>query len=409
MLTPDKPKSEINKKIIFVLWFCHIIKPEWVLSYYIPQLSFLKSVPDILLYLFAIRFFISNIPKKNDKYYSIYLVSVVLAILFATNRGVAFHAVFRGYINDYLLLILSVSLLGEKEDFYTLFKIFLFGFLFQFIFGFYYHGLVPFNPFLADEDAFGPYMVMGVVLYYFAAFRLGRDLKQLLASLLCVAGVVSSFARGAFVGLIVGAMYIWLKYKNKFMATIIMLFMSITLVMVAAYYFEGNKYLDEISTLSKSNADTESDRVFYWTKAWMIFKDYPVLGVGPRNFGVNLQRYITYEEIKGRGMVTGFWYGRVPHSLYFQLLSEQGTVGAICYFFLIFSFWKRMRFVEKANKTCSTERQRSFYYSAVGLQGGMLVYLTTGAFYDFLHVPWLIEFIILSKILHNIMLTSEHV
>jgi O-antigen ligase len=279
----------------------------------------------------------------------------------------------------------------------------LIAYIYYFIFGIFHNGLVPFHPILADEDAFGPYMVMGVVALYFSAFTCGKIFKKNIAgSLLCVAGVVLSFARGAVIGLTAGLIFIIFKSKKKIITLITVVIMILVASSASLYFFENSQYFEELKTITKASAETESDRIFYWTKAFLIFKDNPIFGAGPRNYGFILPEYVTRDESLERGFYTGFWYGRVPHSLYLQLISEQGIFGALSMIVLLMVFWKRTSSTPRKQTNMPSLEYKSLYHYSLAIKGIMLVFLTTGLFYDFLYSHWLFEFYFLGTAIHNI-------
>jgi O-antigen ligase len=391
-----------NINLLIIFWFFRIFRPEWVISYYIPALAKIRIIPRLLLYLLVLSFILSSVKKKTDTSFFLFVISVAISTFFAHNVAIA-TGILSAYIDSLLLLILSISLLDSEKAIDKLYNLYLLGFLYYLIFGIFYGGIIPFHPMLGDEDAFGPFMAMGVAMSYFAAFKkTSISYKSLMATMLYAVGVVASFARGAFIGLAVAVMYIWLKYEKKVMATILLFLMSFVIVLASSTFFKDNKYWTEISSIKDTSAETEGDRVFYWAKAIRIFEDNPICGAGPRNYGFVLQRYITPEESFERGMFSGFWYGRVPHSLYFQLLAEQGILGVISFIYVLFIFWKRTIKLQKENILCNTPRQRKLYYYTLGLKGAMLVYLVTGLFYDFLYVSWLVDILVITGLLYNL-------
>ena len=389
-------------KFVYILWFLHIFRPEWVVSYYIPSLNILRAAPRLLLYVFAVNFFFSSIKKKNDIPFLLFIISIALSSYFAHNAGIA-RSILKQYIDYYLFFVFCLVYIDNEETFTQFFNIFLAGFWFYFFFGLFYRGMVPFHPLLGDEDAFGPYMAMGVVASYFSAFRNAKvDKKLLIGTFLFTGGVVLSFARGALVGLVFAFFFIWLKSKRKIATFFVIICIAVIGLSASFFFFEGSQYLEEIKTITEASEETEGDRIFYWTKAVEIFKDNPLLGVGSRNYGFVLPDYITPEESFERGMFTGFWYGRVPHSIYFQLLSEQGLVGVLSFLCLLWVFGKRASYVQKKNSSFSSEEQRNFYYVALSVKGIMIIYLVTGAFYDFLYSQWVFEFFLLMTLLFSL-------
>ena len=127
--------------------------------------------------------------------------------MFAENTGRA-TPVLRG-VADSLFLALSTHYIRDDRSLNRLLKLYLGAFVFYGLVGITNRGLVPFHVLLNNEDAFGPFMAMGVPLIFCASQAGPGRRRFLLTTLLCVAGVVSSFARGAFLSLCAALFYLW--------------------------------------------------------------------------------------------------------------------------------------------------------------------------------------------------------
>ena len=76
----------------------------------------------------------------------------------------------------------------------------------------------------------------------------------------------------------------------------------------------------------------------HYATAWQIFKDYPVVGVGHKNFRVYCSdaAYLekVYPSYRNRNCATH------PHNLYYEILSELGILGAMIFFsFFVYFFY----------------------------------------------------------------------
>ncbi len=71
-----------------------------------------------------------------------------------------------------------------------------------------------------------------------------------------------------------------------------------------------------------------SQRLKFWEKTISIIKDNPLMGVGPGNWKLVVQKYVTSDMLLARGT---FAPDR-PHNVYLQGASETGIPGALLYF-----------------------------------------------------------------------------
>ena len=130
--------------------------------------------------------------------------------------------------------------------------------------------------------------------------------------------IVFTFSRGGFVGLAAMALYWAVTSKTK-SKTIGALALATMLVIAVA----PPEYWGRIQTITGAEDESVQTRRHYWAAARRMFMASPIWGVGGGNFGVLLPEY-AYEI--PAGLLPNQW-GRVTHSLYYQLLAEFGLVG----------------------------------------------------------------------------------
>ncbi len=84
----------------------------------------------------------------------------------------------------------------------------------------------------------------------------------------------------------------------------------------------------------------------HFLTAYEIFKNYPVLGVGPKNFRIESCKteYNTIDSLKVNQRCTTH-----PHNILLEILSEHGIVGLICFSFLIFLILKKINYLYEYN------------------------------------------------------------
>jgi len=230
--------------------------------------------------------------------------------------------------------------------------------------------------------------------------------------LLPVGGVIASFAKGAFISLCIAFVFIWYKFQKKGIATIILLLFGILVITLASFFHTGNSYWHEMSTIEGSYKE-DVGRLFLWKKAFEMFVSHPIFGVGPSNFGFVLPKITTADEIEPRNVKLSDIYGRVPHNIYFQILSELGLLGGLAFMIIVYSFWKKnrdtQRFLKKQlefpndfneDKEAVSLTIRKNHYYALGIEGAFLTYLVGSLFYCMLYVNWLPDILILNNIIY---------
>lgn len=398
-------------------WVIRLLKPEWVLAYYIPGLGPLKSIASILLYaliLYAILAYTNHL--KFDPAFGLYICAILCSTVLAQFTGLArkgLESVVEHYL-FYAVNLAAISALAKDTELIDrILKVYLGAFVFYGISGIVFKGLVPFHVLLNNEDAFGPFMAFAMPFALLLAFREKRvNYWTLGVAALCSVGLVASFARGAFLSFCCSVFFVWLRSSNKGSMTLVFSLGAILFVGATSVLFDPGAYWDEMSTINQSLHDEKQEgRHFLRKKALELYSDNLVFGVGPRNFGPSLVTVTSESEARARGVHSAHYWNRVTHSVYFQILAELGTVGAVTYMLVLIWFWRKCRHLQKACKPYldsadlkAHERRvstaRRIYYTALALESAMVSFLISGLFYDLLFYHWFVDILILNSMLY---------
>ncbi|MBK8014727.1 MAG: O-antigen ligase family protein [Deltaproteobacteria bacterium] len=146
---------------------------------------------------------------------------------------------------------------------------------------------------------------------------------------LCVLGVLAGGSRGALISLIIGVAY-WFFWTNKkgIAAGLLLLGLAGFLFVAPASFWErmGTMFLPKTSNpyVVVELEESAQSRKRMWALAIQVFKEEPLLGIGPKNFPL---------ENKVRGVaLTADGAGLETHSTWLQLLAEFGLTGAPIWF-----------------------------------------------------------------------------
>jgi O-antigen ligase len=151
-----------------------------------------------------------------------------------------------------------------------------------------------------------------------------------------------------------------------------------------------------METISQGTKEsTAGARAYFWKIAVREFKDHPIIGVGPHNFGIWFPDYVKSNDdclTYARAPATS--WGRVAHSLYFTLLAELGIIGVILFVCLIYSFekeifnikhiWMKFRSFKASNSNL-----RQAYFISLGLNGALIGFLVSALFLSVLYYVWM--------------------
>lgn len=188
-------------------------------------------------------------------------------------------------------------------------------------------------------------------------------------------------SRGAIVGAAFIVLATWIKSPGKGWAPVFLVVFAAGLVFLmphasrerfqSAEHYEGDQ--------------TANHRVLLWKAGLRMWGDYPIFGVGPANF-----RYV--RQASYRIATDNDRDAYVCHSLYIEVISELGTLGALTVISILFFFFLIMGRVRKRLIADGASRQSWEFCLCSGLDLAMIGYLASGAFVSVFWYPhiWLL-------------------
>lgn len=192
-----------------------------------------------------------------------------------------------------------------------------------------------------------------------------------------VVAIVGTFARTGIIALgVLGAMFFW-QSKRKFLFVI-----GGALVAVGALYFVQDAWYDRMYTIKTFEEESSAlGRIAVWL--WTI--EYVIQN--PLGGGFDVYRINEYSVPIGEGGAMYSVKGKAFHSIYFEILGEQGAVGFAIFSLILIILFLNLRFaIVKTRGDASlvwvAELARAFLLSIV-------VYLAGGSFIGIAYQPYL--------------------
>lgn len=208
----------------------------------------------------------------------------------------------------------------------------------------------------------------------------GRGLKVLLlvSTPLLIASLLATFARGAWLGLVIGISLIcWYIFKNltlkvKFLYLtfgigLLVIFLILPESIQAKVKGIGRidfKLGDTVNMRIKStlriNEGSTPVRFSLWKESLRIIRDYKFIGCGLNTYSIVAKNYKSFDE-----------GGTYPHNSYLQMAAEKGIFGLAVFLWVLFIFFKvGLHYLDQ---------RRDFL--VLGLLSGILAFLVH-AFFD---------------------------
>lgn len=189
-------------------------------------------------------------------------------------------------------------------------------------------------------------------------------------AVLALATAVGTFQRSALIGLVVMALFMIAGSRHKILY-------SATGVVVGLIlsYWTSDRWLDRVSSIADYQSDTGSAvlRILVWKWTLGFVQSYPL--------GGGFQAYIVNQiSLPGNAANPGgsIQFGRAFHSIYFEMLGEQGWPGLFMFLALaLLAIWNTILVRRAAKRNPDLEWCGAL---AVAIRTGLAVFMSAGAF-----------------------------
>ena len=181
-----------------------------------------------------------------------------------------------------------------------------------------------------------------------------------------VTGIVGSSSRGAVLGMATVGLYMLMKSERKMRGLV-----AIAVVGICAFILVPPAQKERFAAMG-SDA-TSVSRTTYWRHGLEMMRDYPILGIGYRNWA------------DYHGVVYGT--RALPHNIFIQAGAELGYTGLLTFIALLASSF----FVNRDTRRLARRRPhngRFAFYMAHGLDGAMVGFVASGFFVTVLYYPF---------------------
>ena len=254
----------------------------------------------------------------------------------------------------------------------------------------------PPDSFITDNNSFALAVNISLPMLLFLARDEKKRIYRLGLYLTFFCGVLSiilTYSRGGLLGL--GAVLFAIVFKSRYKALSILL---LAFSFIAVITFAPSQWMERMEGLAHGQVDESGhQRLISWGTSWNFAMDYPITG-GSFNALPNVELFQRYqpEPLPGGFQSSG------PHSIYFQVLEEQGFTGVALYFFLVCSCWGSL-FTLRRRARRSPSSQWIVPYADM-IEVSLFGFLVSGAFLGLANFDLyyqLVAMVIILKVLYG--------
>jgi putative inorganic carbon (HCO3(-)) transporter len=230
---------------------------------------------------------------------------------------------------------------------------------------------VPLAIHLASHSQLIPRMKLLPLAYWFIAS-------------LAVITAVGTYERSALIGIMVMAVFMWTRSKNKFAFGLVGVVGALLMV-----YMTSSAWNQRIATIGTFEQENSAyTRILIWRWVLEFTATHP--------FGGGFQAFvINHIELPGTAtQAATIQFARAYHSIYFEMLGEHGYPGLFMFLGLVgLTFYKLHRIGKQARDYPELAWVRSL---SGALQSGLAVFMSAGAFVGIAFQPMFWYFIAMS-------------
>lgn len=339
---------DINYGMILISIYILIEIGSFTLFDFVRQFR-LQFVIAVLTILYAVYLVIRGRFELNSPLNRIFLVFTVYAMIYSQLSTITpyskeeFSTLILQYVANYIII---VSCIKKPHQFVFIIDVFLFAVLHSSYHSIFQGGRVWGTNWLRGENNVGLVCAYAIPFAFILYLNYKNSIKKygyLLLIPIYITAVIVANSRGGFVTLAVVTFFCWLFVKNKFRILVMILIASMMIVK-----FAPDSFFVELKSLEQGAEEgTADERIYSWGLALMMFRDYPVFGVGPSNYP---EYFLEYDaKVESRFGIDAPGYKRlkkrVAHSTQFQWIAEFGLVGIFLLFYFQLRLYRNWRII----------------------------------------------------------------
>ena len=332
----------------------------------------------------------------------IFMAWMILTTLFAFQKDPAYE-----YLNQVLkiqvFVFMTVYLITDQQKlngliWVTVLSLGFFGIkggIFTLLGGGVSHVMGPDDSFIGENNALALALIMTIPLIAYLFFQEKRRWLRyglMGAMFLCGISVFGSQSRGALLGIIAMAIFLWIKSRRKVLigTSLIAITVTVLLLMPAAWW-------ERMGTIETYQTDASAEgRINSWWTAWNV-ATHNVLGGGFKMFSrETFLRYAPNPNIVFDA-----------HSIYFQVLGEHGFIGLGLFLAIAVFSWLRCG---QIIRLCKHDPERKWAADLAGmLQVSFIGFAVSGAFLSLAYFDFYYDLIAIMLITWGLVKTQTRV
>jgi O-antigen ligase len=199
------------------------------------------------------------------------------------------------------------------------------------------------------------------IAFFFGSLTLAKKVIHAACAAMMIFGILLSYSRGAFLGMVVVFVFFALKIgkRSRFEIAAVVVALTGAIILLAPSGY-GTRLLSIFVPGLDAEGSADSRRGELLRSLYVALR-HPLLGIGMGNYQPNMS-----------------YKGLVTHNSYTQVASEMGMAALVLYSMFIVKPLRKLSVI--ARETFGVRDQSHLYYLALGLQASLLVFMVSSFF-----------------------------
>lgn len=384
---PSK-ENNLSTRDCKIAYYCDIIS-RWAIYIFVWMLPISKALIEITVIIAFVSWLVKHVALKDYRFTNtginsaiiLFFVANVISVIFSTDKYQSLNALFFKVGENIIILFITAEVFSSKKSLRNLIYVMIASFallgidsIYQRITGVdFIRGRKIFSNMavtgsLSMPTDFGGWltiMLSLVACLFWFDFKQNKAMK-IISGLSLIIGIpvlVLTYAKGAWISIILGMTTVGIIKSKKLLAILLMLIIAILI-------FSPMIVRDEIKTIFKLEGPAYDWRFSRWHEVLLMIADRPFFGFGLNTFIKNYPDY--YADTKYYPQRCGSIYA---HNCYLQMAAEIGLVGLGCFLYFLFIFLVKIFNTLRVAFAKNSTKENNFYIaSLLGLLAGFIAF-----------------------------------
>ena len=191
------------------------------------------------------------------------------------------------------------------------------------------------------------FLILPILIYVFSIAKKAYKILSVIAIVFVILIFIQTQTRAALFALIIFGISLFILNNKKLTKRTLIAFFAASLIFLFSGYVimkYTNRYDALVGEINRTLDFTSSARYKLYKSSFELISEYPIFGVGPGNWSVDIWKYGLYEGALGKS------FAQRPHNDFLWVFAEGGFIAGIAYLLLFIILLRDSYYLHKNRK-----------------------------------------------------------